>query len=125
MRVIRALWLRNLKAFFRNRAQLTFAIVMLFFLPYVFSRVFPMEDVEHPMNYVLAGVVIACLFQMVVNLAWTIVTDTMSGFMKEVLVSPIKRVHIVLGQLMAVVTIAFLQGGAMLVIWCLAMYICQ
>lgn len=110
MRIVTALWFRSLKAFVRNKVQLIFTIAMPFFFLYVFSAVFKVENIEDPVNYMLAGIVITNVFQTALSIASSTITDIVSGFMKEVLVSPVKRIQIAMGQLLAAATISTMQG---------------
>ncbi|WP_143756577.1 ABC transporter permease [Clostridium pasteurianum] len=110
MQVIAALWFRNLKIFARNRVQLVFTIIMPFFFLYVFSAIFKNDNISNPVNYMLAGIVITTVFQTAITIATSTIEDIVSGFMKEVLVSPVKRMQIAAGQLLSAATIATLQG---------------
>lgn len=110
MQVIAALWFRNLKIFARNRVQLVFTIIMPFFFLYVFSAIFKNDNIPNPVNYMLAGIVITTVFQTALSIATGTIEDIVSGFMKEVLVSPVKRIQIATGQLLSAATIATLQG---------------
>jgi ABC-2 type transport system permease protein len=110
MNIIGALWFRNIKIFVRNRVQLVFTIIMPFFFLFVFSSVFKIENIENPVNYMLAGIVITTVFQTSLTIATSTIDDIVSGFMKEVLVSPVKRSQIAAGQLLSAATIATLQG---------------
>jgi len=116
MNIVVALWFRNIKIFARNRVQLVFTIIMPFFFLYVFSAVFKIENIENPVNYMLAGIVITTVFQTSLTIATSTIEDIVSGFMKEVLVSPVKRIQIAAGQLLSAATIATLQGIIILVI---------
>lgn len=116
MNIVFALWFRNIKIFARNRVQLIFTIIMPFFFLYVFSAVFKIENIENPVNYMLAGIVITTVFQTSLTIATSTIEDIVSGFMKEVLVSPVKRIQIAAGQLLSAATIATLQGIIILVI---------
>ncbi|HYE69248.1 MAG TPA: ABC transporter permease [Anaerovoracaceae bacterium] len=110
MNIVTALWFRNIKIFARNRVQLVFTIIMPFFFLYVFSAVFKIDNIENPVNYMLAGIVITTVFQTSLTIATSTIEDIVSGFMKEVLVSPVKRIQIAAGQLLSAATIATLQG---------------
>lgn len=110
MDIIVALWFRNIKIFVRNRVQLVFTIVMPFFFLFVFSSIFKNQNIENPVNYMLAGIVITTVFQTSLTVASSTIEDIVSGFMKEVLVSPVKRIQIAAGQLLSAATIATLQG---------------
>lgn len=110
MIIIGALWFRNIKIFIRNRIQLAFTIIMPFFFLYVFSSIFKIDKIENPVNYMLAGIVITTVFQTALTISSNTIEDIVSGFMKEVLVSPVKRIQIALGQVLSAATIATLQG---------------
>jgi len=110
MDIIIALWFRNIKIFARNRVQLIFTIIMPFFFLFVFSSIFKNQSIENPVNYMLAGIVITTVFQTALTVATSTIEDIVSGFMKEVLVSPVKRIQIAAGQLLSAATIATLQG---------------
>jgi ABC-2 type transport system permease protein len=110
MNIIVALWFRNIKIFVRNRVQLVFTIIMPFFFLFVFSSIFKNENIQNPVNYMLAGIVITTVFQTSLTIATSTIEDIVSGFMKEVLVSPVKRIQIAAGQLLSAATIATLQG---------------
>jgi ABC-2 type transport system permease protein len=110
MDVVVALWLRNIKIFLRNRIQLVFTIIMPFFFLYVFNAIFKIESIDNPVNYMLAGIVITNVFQTALSIATGTIEDIVSGFMKEVLVSPVRRIQIAAGQLLSAATIATFQG---------------
>lgn len=116
MRIIRALWFRNIKLFFRNRVQLVLILIMPFFYLYLLSTIFKSTDVSNPVNYVLAGIVIIVVFQTSLNIATSTIDDIVSGYMKEVLVSPVKRIQIAIGQILSSTTIATFQGILILIV---------
>jgi len=116
MRVIAALWVRNVKLFIRNRTQLLLIFIMPFFYLYLISTIFESAFISNPENYVLAGIVIIVVFQTSLNIATSTIEDIVSGYMKEVLVSPVKRIQIALGQILSSTTIAAFQGMIILFI---------
>ena len=116
MDIVIALWSRNIKIFVRNRVQLIFTIIMPFFFLYVFSAIFKNDNIPNPVNYMLAGIVITTVFQTALTIASSTIEDIVSGFMKEILVSPVKRIQIAAGQLLSAATIATLQGVIILII---------
>lgn len=116
MNIVAALWLRNIKIFLRNRIQLVFTIIMPFFFLFVFNAIFKNDNIPNPVNYMLAGIVITTVFQTSLTVATSTIEDIVSGFMKEVLVSPVKRIQIAAGQLLSAATIATLQGVIILFI---------
>jgi len=116
MRIITALWLRNLKLFVRNRTQLVLIVIMPLFYLYLLSTIFQSAFINNPIPYVLAGIVMIVVFQTSLNIATSTIEDISSGYMKEILVSPVKRIQIALGQILSSTTIATLQGIMIVII---------
>lgn len=116
MHTVIALWKRGLKAFIRNKTGLIFSLVFPFFFVYVFGAIFKNDFIDNPIAYMLSGVIITTVFEGALNLASTTVDDMVSGFMKEVLVSPAKRISVAIGQLLSAATVSTLQGLLILVI---------
>lgn len=110
MRIVLALWKRNIKKFISDRVRLAFTIIMPLFFVYVFNAIFKIDNVENPVAYMTSGVIIITVFQGSVTVASSTIDDLVSGFLKEILVSPIKRIHIAIGQLLSAATIATFQG---------------
>lgn len=116
MNTVFALWKRGLKAFIRNKTGLIFSLIFPFFFVYVFGAIFKNDFIENPIAYMLSGVIITTVFESSLNLASSTVDDMVSGFMKEVLVSPAKRVAVAMGQILSAATVSTLQGILILVI---------
>ena len=116
MNTVFALWKRGLKAFVRNKTGLIFSLIFPFFFVYVFGAIFKNDFIENPIAYMMSGVIITTVFESSLNLASTTVDDMVSGFMKEVLVSPAKRIAVAAGQLLSAATVSTLQGILILVI---------
>jgi ABC-2 type transport system permease protein len=110
MNTVFALWKRGLKAFIRNKTGLIFSLLFPLFFVYVFGAIFKNDVIENPIAYMLSGVIITTVFESSLNLASTTVDDMVSGFMKEVLVSPAKRINVALGQLLSAATVSTVQG---------------
>lgn len=116
MTVVYALWLRNIKTFVRDRVRLVISIAIPFFFIYVFSAIFRTDQVENPAAFMLAGVLIVTVFQTSLSIATSTIDDMISGFMKEVLVSPASRFQVAFGQLLSAATIASFQGMLILIV---------
>jgi ABC-2 type transport system permease protein len=110
MRVIYALWLRNLRSFVRNKPAVIFNLIFPFFFVFVFGEIFSMGDIENPISYMLAGIIVAIVFDSSFRVSSSTIDDMTSGFMKEVLVSPISRFNIAVGQFISSATVATVQG---------------
>jgi len=105
MRVVKALWIRNLKAFWRNKPALLFNLVLPFFFVFVFSSIF-----QGAIAMMLAGIIIATAFDSGLRVSSNTIDDITGGFMKEVLVSPVPRFTIAVGQFVSSATIGSVQG---------------
>lgn len=108
MGVITALWSRNLRIFWRNKPALVVNMTFPFFFLFVFGSIF--GDILS----MLAGIIAATMFDSAFRISSSTVDDMTGGFMKEVLVSPISRMYIALGQFASSATIAAVQGSLLL-----------
>lgn len=112
MRAIKAILIRNLINFTRDRMRLFFTLFMSVIFLFIFSFVMksPASGLDHPMNYLISGIIIMTVFQAALNNSMNILDDISSGFMKEILVAPIARWQISIGQILSSAAIAVLQG---------------
>lgn len=109
---------RNLLNFSRDRTRLIFSLIMSVFFLFIFSFVMKGTggSIEQPMNYLIAGVIIMTVFQQALNNSTEILTDLASGFMKEIIVSPVARWQIAIGQVLSSAAIAVIQGIIVMVV---------
>lgn len=118
MRAIKAILIRNLTGFTRDKIKLLMTVVMSLFFLFIFS--FGMKampgGVAQPINYLLTGIIIMTVFQTALNNSMGIIDDVASGFMKEILVAPITRWQISIGQILSSMIIAVLQGLLIVVV---------
>jgi len=105
MNVVIALWIRNLRAFLRNKPSLFFNLAFPFFFVFVFSSIF-----DGAIAMMLAGIIIATVFDLSLRISANTIDDMTSGFMKEVLVSPISRFTIAVGQFVSSATVGTVLG---------------
>jgi len=110
VRVVFALWLRNFKSFLRNRVGLVFNLIFPFFFIYVFGNIFKLNNIDNPMAFMLAGIIITMVFESTMRISASTIDDMAGGFMKEVLVSPISRLNIAVAQFISSATVATIQG---------------
>jgi ABC-2 type transport system permease protein len=118
MRTIKAILLRNLIKFSRDRMRLFFTLLMSVLFLFIFSFVTKSvaAGLDHPMNYLIAGIIIMTVFQTALNNSMSILEDISSGFMKEILVAPIARWQIAIGQVLSSAVIAILQGTIIIIV---------
>ena len=116
MQTVYALWARNMKEFIRDKTRLIFTLVFPFFFVYVFSAIFQNDYIDNAITYMLAGIIVSTVFDVSLRVSSSTITDMSSGFMKEVLVSPISRFSVVVGQFLSSATVATVQGFLILIV---------
>lgn len=118
IRPVTAIIKRNLLKFSRDRMRLMFTLIMsgLFMFIFSFAMRSTSTGIEHPMNYLIAGVVIMLVFQTSLSNSMHILEDISSGFMKEIIVAPIARWQIALGQILSTMFIAVAQGLIVIIV---------
>lgn len=110
MKIIIALFFRELRKFTRDHTRLFIITITPFAFIYVLASIFTTQLETYSLDYVIAGVAIATVFNTSLNSASSIIGDISSGFLKEILVSPISRIQVVIGQMLAGAVIATIQG---------------
>lgn len=114
MSAIYILWLRELKRYFRSRAQIVASlgqpVLYLLALGFGLEPVFRKAGNGSYMQFVAPGVIgMTVLFSSVfsgIGLLW----DRQFGFLKETLVAPVPRIRIMTGKALGGATVAILQG---------------
>jgi len=104
-----------MKEFLRDKTRVIFSVVFPFFFIYVFSAIFKNEFIENPIQYMLAGIIAATVFESSIRVSSSTIDDMVSGFMKEVLVSPVSRISVAAGQFLSSATISTVQGLIILI----------
>ena len=115
MQTVWALCVRNLKDFVRNKPRLIFSLIFPFFFIYVFGSIFENFAADMPVDitpiaYMLAGIAIATVFDVTLRISSSTIDDMSSGFMKEVLVSPVSRLSVAAGQFLSGAVIGTING---------------
>jgi len=118
IRPIKALVIRNLIKLKRDKMKLSLNIFMSGLFLFIFSFVIKSTavGVEHPMNYLISGIIIMTVFQSSLTNSMNILEDISTGFMKEILVAPIFRWQIAIGHVLSATIISFLQGIIIVII---------
>ncbi|GKU24639.1 ABC transporter permease [Clostridium folliculivorans] len=112
MRGMIAIIQRNLTNFTRDKIRLFASIFMSGFFLFIFSFVMKSSTtgIEQPLNYLISGIIIMTVFQSALSNSTNIIEDISMGFMKEIIVSPVARWQISIGQVLSSAIIAVLQG---------------
>jgi ABC-2 type transport system permease protein len=118
------LWLRQIKRYSRSRAQVVASLgqplLYLFVLGFGLGPVYQQAGRGSYLQFVAPGVVgMSVLFTSIfsgIGLLW----DRQFGFLKETLVAPVPRLHIMIGHTLGGASIAMIQGLLVLVVCFLA-----
>ncbi|MBC8559840.1 ABC transporter permease [Fumia xinanensis] len=118
MNPITAIVQRNLLNYVRSKGRVFGSLFMSMFMLVMFSFLMKssMSSVNAPMNYLISGVIIMSVFQTSVNNSSDILADISSGYMKEVMVAPILRSQISIGNILSGAVVAALQGAVTAII---------
>lgn len=120
---IYTIWLREMKRFFRARSRLIGSLAMpLFFLVFLgtgFNAAFKFPDLPPGIDYIAflaPGIIGMVLLFNSITSGLSVIWDRQFGFLKEIMVTPVSRVSIVLGKTLGGMTTSLLQGILILLI---------
>jgi ABC-2 type transport system permease protein len=124
MGAIYILWLRELKRYVRSRVQIIVSlgqpVLYLVGLGFGLGPVFQQAGKGSYLQFMVPGVIgMTVLFSSVfsgIAMLW----DRQFGFLKETLVAPVPRLHIMLGRTLGGATVAIIQGTLILVVCLIA-----
>ncbi len=108
------LWLRQMKRYIRSRSRVLGAIgqpiLFLLALGYGLGSVYKRAGQGNYLEFLVPGIIIQTILFSGVFWGIQILFDKRFGFLKEMLVAPVSRVRILLGNALGGATISFLQG---------------
>jgi ABC-2 type transport system permease protein len=118
--VIYILWLREVKRYLRSRPQIIASLAQpalyLLVLGFGLGPVFQQSGQGSYLQFIAPGVIgMGILFTAMfsgIGLLW----DRQFGFLKETLVAPVPRLHIMAGRTLGGATIAMIQGTLVLIV---------
>ncbi len=111
--LIYALWLREVKRFFRMKSRLLGSLGMpVFFLVFLgFAPIrLPNAATGDYMSFLAPGIIGMILLFASMGAGMSVLWDKEFGFLKEIMVAPVRRHTIVLGKTAGGVTTALVQG---------------
>lgn len=113
---IYVMWLRQMKRFIRARSRLIANIVQPFFFLAIFglgfnqARFSGIPSSYNYMDFLAPGMVTMAVLFSSMFAGVSVIWDKEFGFLKEVLVAPIRRISIVLGRTLGGATTSLIQG---------------
>jgi len=124
MGAIYIMWLRELKRYFRSKAQIIVSLgqptLYLLALGFGFGPVFAKAGAGNYIQFMAPGVIgMTVLFSSIFS-GMAMLWDRQFGFLKETLVAPVPRFNIILGRTLGGATVAMLQGFLMLAVCLIA-----
>ncbi|NYZ75527.1 ABC transporter permease [Candidatus Micrarchaeota archaeon] len=118
-KAIYILWLREMKRFARAPSRVAGAVAMpLLFLAFLatgFSKVSFVPGVDYS-TFIVPGIIGMSLLLSSTMAGMSVLWDRQFGFLKEIMVAPVRRVFIALGRIAGGATIALLQGLGILLV---------
>ncbi len=114
MRVIYALWLRQIKRYSRARSRLVGAVgqplLFLLALGYGLGSVFKRAGGGNYLHFLVPGIMAQTVLFSSMFFGINIIFDRQFGFLKETMVTPVSRLKIMLGSALGGATTSLAQG---------------
>jgi ABC-2 type transport system permease protein len=120
MNKIYILWLRQLKRYVRTRSRIVGALIQpllyLLALGYGLGAVFRQAGQGNYLSFLAPGIIGMSIIFTAIFSGMEVIWDRQFGFLKETLVAPMPRFHIMLGRTLGGATVATVQGLIVLLI---------
>lgn len=124
MHVMYVLWLRELKRYWRSKAQLAGSLAQplmyLLVLGFGLGPVYQKAGAGNFVQFMAPGVIAMTVLFASMVCGMSVLWDRQFGFLKETLVAPVPRIQIMLGRTLGAATIAVAQGLLVAVVCLLA-----
>lgn len=124
MMTMYTLWLRQVKKYFRSRSRIVGSlgqpILFLISFGFGFSKVYAAAGEGNYIQFLAPGIILMSVLFTAVFTGIEIIWDRQFGFLKETLVAPVPRLHIMLGRTLGGATVATFQG---LIVFVLTLFI--
>lgn len=114
MKKIYILWLRQIKRYMRSRSRIVGSLaqplLFLLALGYGFGSVFQQAGQGNYINFLAPGIIGMSIIFTAMFSGMEVIWDRQFGFLKETLVAPMPRLHIMIGRTLGGATVATVQG---------------
>src|SRR5580693_5169190 len=119
MSAIYILWLREMKRYLRSRVQIVASlgqpVLYLLVLGFGLGPVFQRAGNGSYLQFVAPGVIGMTVLMTSMFSGLGLLWDRQFGFLKETLVAPVPRIHIMIGRTMGGMTVSVIQGSLVLI----------
>ena len=113
-RAIYIMWLRQMKRFLRSRARVVASlaqpVLFLITFGFGFSAVFRAAGAGNYIQFLAPGIIAMGIVFSSVFSGIEVMWDRQFGFLKETLVAPVPRLHIMIGRTLGGATVSMIQG---------------
>ncbi len=120
MEVIYAMWLRQLKKYWRSKARIIGAlgqpVLFLVALGFGFGPIYQKAGGGNYIEFLAPGIIAMSILFTSMFSGIEIIWDRQFGFLKETLVAPVPRYKIMLGRTLGGATVAVIQGMVVTII---------
>jgi ABC-2 type transport system permease protein len=114
MSTVYIMWLRQLKRYFRSRSRMIGSLgqplIFLLAFGFGFGRIYSQAGKGDYLQFLAPGVIAMAILFTGVFSGIEIIWDRQFGFLKETLVAPVPRLHIMIGRTLGGATVALFQG---------------
>src|SRR6266480_371246 len=114
MNTIYILWLRQVKKYFRSRSRIVGSLAQpalyLIAFGFGFGAIYSKAGAGNYIQYLVPGIIAMSILFTSIFTGIEIIWDRQFGFLKETMVAPVSRFHIMLGRTLGGATIATFQG---------------
>jgi len=114
MNAIYVLWIRQLKRYFRSKTRIIGSLgqplLFLVALGFGFGPIYAKAEGGNYIQFLAPGIIAMSILFTATFSGIEVLWDRQFGFLKEILVAPVSRLHIMIGKTLGSATIAVIQG---------------
>ena len=114
LQVIYTLWLREMKWFVRSKARMIQSVIQPFLWLAIVGVGMSQTIMPGYVEFITPGIIGMTLIFSSMMSGVSVLWDKQFGFMKEILVAPVSRTHIMLGKALGGMTVSIFQGVLLL-----------